>query len=217
MTGRKSHLPTDTLPVLVRLPPVRARETEDVSEETLHRILDAAGDLYAAFGVTRVTISQVAGRAGVSKATVYRYVTGKQSLLELYSLREARALVERALGRVAGVGPESLLDVSAEILGEIRRHPVFEKVMADEPRFLTATMADPGFVEAARSVIDMVTPLAEAAGVRAARRSVEAALRLAVTLLLVPPLTVESKEYQESVKEFLRPLFTAGVRKAGKR
>lgn len=217
MRGHKSHSPTDSLPVLVGLPPVKARESEDVSEETLHHILDAAGDLYAGFGITRVTIAQVAGHAGVSKATVYRYVSGKRSLLELYSLREARALVEKALERVVRIGPESLLEVSAEILGEIRRHPVFQKVMADEPRFVTATMAHPGFAEAARSVIDMVSPLAEAAGVPAARRSVEATLRLAVTLLLVPPLTVESNDYQESVKEFLRPLFTAGARGSGKR
>lgn len=203
-------MPIDALPVLGHLPDVRARESADVSEETFRRILDAAGELYAGFGVTRVTIAQVASRAGVSKATVYRYVSSKRALLELYGIREARALVERALHEVATAGIESLLDVCVEILAEIREHPVFAKVLADEPELVSASMTKPGFADAARVVIDMITPLVEAAGVPAPTRSAEAVLRLALTLLLVPPLTVESQDYADDVKEFLRPLFAAG-------
>ena len=59
------------------------------SLESRERILDAAAQVFAAFGFRHTTFEEIASRAGVSRTLLYRHFDGKTDLL--------RAVRERAL------------------------------------------------------------------------------------------------------------------------
>ncbi|WP_083678538.1 TetR/AcrR family transcriptional regulator [Nocardiopsis sp. CNR-923] len=61
------------------------------------RILDAAGDLLVSWGYPRITIEDVARRAGVGKGTVYLHFPTKEVLFLAVLLRAQTAMTERTL------------------------------------------------------------------------------------------------------------------------
>jgi AcrR family transcriptional regulator len=54
----------------------------DAAARTRQAVLDAARELFAAQGYTATTIEQIAGRAGVSKPTVFAAMGSKQAILK---------------------------------------------------------------------------------------------------------------------------------------
>ncbi len=63
----------------------RKRRRADLEAETRLRITEAAVDLHGSVGPARTTISAVAARAGVQRATVYRHFRDEQALFEACS------------------------------------------------------------------------------------------------------------------------------------
>ena len=53
-------------------------------------ILDAALEEFLAYGLRRTNVDVVAGRAGVSRATLYRRFDGKDALVQAVLVRECR-------------------------------------------------------------------------------------------------------------------------------
>ena len=64
-----------------------------MSQNREARILDAAGELLLAFGYRRVTIDDVARRAGVGKGTVYLHWASKLELFATVLIRDAAEIV----------------------------------------------------------------------------------------------------------------------------
>ncbi len=64
------------------------------------RILDAAGELLLAFGYRRVTVDDVARRAGIGKGTIYLHWSSKLELFATVLMREAAALTEAQVVRL---------------------------------------------------------------------------------------------------------------------
>lgn len=60
--------------------PYRKRRRAQLEEETRLRITEAAVDLHGTVGPARTTISAVAERAGVQRATVYRHFADEEAL-----------------------------------------------------------------------------------------------------------------------------------------
>jgi AcrR family transcriptional regulator len=60
--------------------PYRKRRRAELEAETRLRITEAAVELHGSIGPARTTISAVAERAGVQRATVYRHFTDEDSL-----------------------------------------------------------------------------------------------------------------------------------------
>ncbi|MEO3813686.1 helix-turn-helix domain-containing protein [Sphaerisporangium sp. B11E5] len=60
-------------------------------------ILDTAAELLVAWGYRRVTIDEVARRAGVGKGTVYLHFSTKEELFLTVMMRSQRTMVERVL------------------------------------------------------------------------------------------------------------------------
>jgi AcrR family transcriptional regulator len=54
----------------------------DAAARTRQAVLDAARELFAAQGYTATTIDEIAGRAGVSKPTVFAAIGSKQAILK---------------------------------------------------------------------------------------------------------------------------------------
>jgi AcrR family transcriptional regulator len=109
------------------------------------RLLRAAYAAIAELGFSEVTLQDVASRAGVSKALVLYYFTGKDQLLGAVMERtEAviRARAELAIREHAAEGPRAELEayVGALTLGA-REHSDFYRVYLD---FLSAGLHNPG-------------------------------------------------------------------------
>ena len=90
-------------------------------------VLDAAAALVAERGLAAVTMSGIAGRSGIGRATLYRHFPDVQSILSAWHARQ----VEAHRGRLAGVaeadGPpvarlEAVLLAWAHIAQESRGH-----------------------------------------------------------------------------------------------
>jgi AcrR family transcriptional regulator len=65
--------------------PYRKRRRAQLEAETRLRITDAAIDLHGSVGPARTTISAVADRAGVQRATVYRHFPDEEALFDACS------------------------------------------------------------------------------------------------------------------------------------
>ncbi|MEB3981142.1 helix-turn-helix domain containing protein [Mycobacterium sp. 663a-19] len=81
------------------------------------RILDAAQRLAFRTGARRLSLSDVAALAGVSRPTIYRYFASKEELIDALGRRERQrfdAAMDRAMSGVVGVARlEAAVDVIA--------------------------------------------------------------------------------------------------------
>jgi AcrR family transcriptional regulator len=62
------------------------------------RILDSARDLLLRWGYRRVTIDELAGRAGVGKGTIYLHWRSREEVFHAVSAREAAAMTDAIVG-----------------------------------------------------------------------------------------------------------------------
>src|SRR5215204_2491067 len=63
----------------------RKSRRAELEDETRRRITDAAVELHGSVGPARTTISAVAERAGVQRATVYRHFPDEEALFDACS------------------------------------------------------------------------------------------------------------------------------------
>jgi AcrR family transcriptional regulator len=79
------------------------------------RILDAAGRLVLSVGARKLSLSDVATLAGVSRPTIYRYFVSKEDLIDALGAQVRRrfdAAMERAMNGVTGLARwEAAVDV----------------------------------------------------------------------------------------------------------
>lgn len=134
------------------------------SEKARHAILEAAAELLLLRGLGAVSMDAVAERAGVSKATIYRWWPSKE-MLALDALLDwaAASAPARDTGSLRG----DLLALVRPWVREIRRQP-FGRVIA---ALVTEAHSDPQFADAYRT--HFVEPRREAmraAFARAAER-----------------------------------------------
>ncbi|WP_084464517.1 TetR/AcrR family transcriptional regulator [Microtetraspora fusca] len=70
-------------------------QAEAERDRRAERILDAAGELLVAWGYPRVTVGDIARRAGVGKGTVYLHFSTKEVLFLTVLMRAQSRMVER--------------------------------------------------------------------------------------------------------------------------
>lgn len=106
---------------------------EELVEGVSDRILDSAASCVLAFGVDRVTLAEIARRAGVSRPTVYRRFPDTRSILA--ALLTAR--ITQVLDDVpsAGIGREHTVVRIVAVAGRLRHDEVIMTVMHDAPEF----------------------------------------------------------------------------------
>lgn len=96
------------------------------------RILDAAGELFAARGVDRVEMTDVARAAGCSRATLYRCFENRATLRTAYIHREARAVGARVAALIAPLAREErLLEGMLTSLRLVRESPSLSAWFSD--------------------------------------------------------------------------------------
>ena len=74
--------------------------------------LDAAGRVLVAQGIAATTVDDVAAEAGVSRATVYRYLGGKDEIVGAVISRETQALLAAIEGLIPTANsPRELIEI----------------------------------------------------------------------------------------------------------
>ena len=85
-------------------------------------------------GISRASVPDVAADLGVSRVTVYRQAGNIEQMVQLLVHRELHRLMTSVSAVSARAdGPDALLDLLAEVVTFLRRHPVVAKILADEP------------------------------------------------------------------------------------
>ncbi|MYR08707.1 TetR family transcriptional regulator [Gordonia sp. SID5947] len=190
------------------------RKTRNTSspEDQEQAILAAAGAEFAAVGVRRANMDEVAAQAGISRSTLYRRFPNKETLL----LAVANDLYERGMHRleqaVVGLGPsEALVEAFAEGAVMVSDDPLMRRlVLTDsEMKGITASVT--------ALFIDMVTDrvaatLRDAGATMPADdllKAVELHVRLVISYLEVPA-SDESRQEPDEVRalatKFLAPM-----------
>lgn len=101
------------------------------SESVSDRILDAAASCVLDYGVERVTLAEIARRAGISRPTVYRRFPDTRSILAaLLTLRITHALDDVPS---TGVGRECVVERIVAVAARVRLDNVIMAVLHEAP------------------------------------------------------------------------------------
>ncbi|MDT5229342.1 MAG: hypothetical protein QOH94_3135 [Mycobacterium sp.] len=102
------------------MPIAEPRQFHSGHGDLADRILDAAGRLVLSMGARKLSLSDVATLAGVSRPTIYRYFVSKEELIDSLGARIRRrfdAAMERAMEGVTGLARwEAAVDVVVTFL-----------------------------------------------------------------------------------------------------
>ncbi|MEZ0240345.1 MAG: TetR family transcriptional regulator [Chloroflexota bacterium] len=169
-----------------------AARTPTLIPETRTRLLDAAFEVVAEFGMSRLTMDDVAARAGMTRATLYRYFPSRDALfLELLLREEERFLdgVRAALAVDADL-VDALEDSIAFCLRYARQHPLLDRLLETDPDLLLPylTVNSAPVLERAAEVVGALVR-AKSPGIDPDRAQVasRAAARLLVSYAINPP------------------------------
>lgn len=117
------------------------------TESTDRRILDAALELFAELGITRVSIDDIARRAGVNRATLYRRIGGKDAVVRAALVQETARILDSIATGLRAIPDDSqrVIDGLVITVTTLRSHPVLHKALAvDRERTLAAVTVDAG-------------------------------------------------------------------------
>lgn len=175
------------------------------------RILDAAGELFAARGVDRVEMTDIARAAGCSRATLYRSFENRAALRTAYVHREARAVGQRLDELTADVDgyPERLLAGMMQALRLVRENPALAA-------WFTGTSA--GTAEAAESpvIVAITRSFLESLGIAdTGDRRARWLVRVLTSLLLSPGRDADDE--RAMLEDFVLPLLSPGRLPAARR
>ena len=106
-----------------------------------NRILDAAQRLAFRTGARKLSLSDVATLAGVSRPTIYRYFVSKEELIDALGKRERRrfnAAMDKAMSGVVGV---ARLEAAVDVIATFVEAQLPGRLLDLEPGFAHEQMA----------------------------------------------------------------------------
>lgn len=104
-------------------------------DESRRRILDAAAAVFIDFGIRRASMDDIARRAGLGRATLYRRFPHKDGLVQAALLAQARDFLAEMDRRIQGMerAEDQLAEGFVAFVTGIRRHPLLTRLLATEP------------------------------------------------------------------------------------
>jgi AcrR family transcriptional regulator len=155
------------------------------------RILDAAFESIRDFGLTRVTVEDVAQRARLSRQTVYRYFPSKDELIVALVSREEEKLLEGVRSVfVAHHDLETALKESTLfVLRYAREHPLLDRLLdADQATFLpyVTTRSLPVIVRARETMLELFRARVPEVDEETLRTILDGTTRAIVSYILTP-------------------------------
>jgi len=128
----------DNLTIFVNLSPMTTGPTAE------ERLLDATLEVAAVHGISRLSVGDVAKRAGLSRQTLYKHFASRDELVSRTVLREAGRMVELVIAAAAlHDDPVASLEAAVlETLHLVRDHPLLDRLIATEPEALLPLLID---------------------------------------------------------------------------
>lgn len=165
------------------------------SDAVQDRILDAAAACVLAYGIDRVTLAEIARRAGVSRPTVYRRWPDTRSILAaLLTSRVVRVLddpADREPGR------EALVGRIVAVAGKLQHDEIVMAVLHNAPELAMVYIAE-RLGTSQQILIDAVAGQIEQAQEHGSVRAGDPR-RLAAMCLLITQSTVQSAQMVEPI------------------
>lgn len=150
-------------------------------DETRRRILEAAVEAASVHGVARLSMSDVARTAGLSRPTLYRYFASRDELFAAALLSETQALVAQVVAELADVhDPRDAIERGIlAALRLTREHSLLDRIVRTEPEVLVPVLVAegdpgvPGFPALVRAAVEalLATRVADPDPVRSRRRA----------------------------------------------
>ena len=150
-------------------------------DETRRRILEATVEAASVHGVARLSMSDVARTAGLSRPTLYRYFASRDDLFAAALLAETQALVAEVVAELAEVqDPREAIERGIlATLRLTREHPLLDRIVRTEPEVLVPVLVAegdpgvPGFPAVVRAAVEalLATRVADPDPVRSRRRA----------------------------------------------
>ncbi|MFN8036235.1 MAG: TetR/AcrR family transcriptional regulator [Acidimicrobiia bacterium] len=129
-------------------PPTVPTRTRPV-DATRERILDAVIEAASIHGIARLSVSDVAHRAGLSRPTLYKHFASKDELVSAAVQREAERFVAQVVAVTErGLPPREGVEAAVLVaLQQTRRHPLLDRIVRTEPETLVPLLtSDTGAV-----------------------------------------------------------------------
>lgn len=123
-----------------------AKRDDDPRDASRGAILDGAMAAFLDVGVRRTSMGDVARRAGISPATLYRKFAGKTGLIEAVWLREARRFLAdmddtlEEVRRAGGDAEDQVVTLALAVVDAIRRNRLLARLMQTEPELILPLM-----------------------------------------------------------------------------
>ena len=102
------------------------------------RILEAAREQLVAYGLRRTTLDDIAARAGVARATLYRRFANREALLAALVAREARRLIADvdAQMRAHHSPVDRLVAAFLAFISRLREHTLLRRLVVSDPEMI---------------------------------------------------------------------------------
>ncbi|WP_019928430.1 TetR/AcrR family transcriptional regulator [Nocardia sp. BMG111209] len=104
------------------------------------QLLESALSAFLDFGIKRTSMGEIARRAGISPATLYRRFESKNDLVEAVGVREAQrfvaAIEERAARITGGSGVDELVEIFASFTTLLARNELLQRLLRTEPELI---------------------------------------------------------------------------------
>ena len=178
-----------------------------VTRDVETRVLDAAKLCTAKWGIAKVTIDDIAGEAGVSRATLYRmFPGGKDVMFDALRVRELEDFFTRVGTHVDG--HDDLESLLVRIVGvatrELRDDQHLSLMLASEPGDTLSQLTVEGLPRIMRVATVFLVPMVDHyLPRRESIRLVELLARLVISYFLAPSEHVDFAD-ADSAREFLR-------------
>lgn len=164
-------------------------------ESIEQRLLDAALEAATIHGITKLSMGDVARRAGLSRQTLYRYFPSKDALIAAVVAAQTNDLIEQVLGAAATVDdPQASLEAALlTALQLLRDHPLLDRLLTTEPESLLPLLTTEGSpaMSQVRSVVELLvaerSPAAVGSDPVALRRFADVVTRLIISYAVSAP------------------------------
>jgi AcrR family transcriptional regulator len=192
---------------------LRAREPDEIGT----RILDAALQEYLSHGLRRTSMDDVARKANLGRATIYRRFASRDELVQAVLLRECRRFFAEIAAAVDGLPTVAQRLVEGFVVGvrNARTHPLLTRMLSLEPDVsLPLLTIEGGPVLTVLRDFLVQQYLASPEALESDINPVEVAeilVRLSISLTLTPdtslPLSTD-EETRKTARRYLIPLLT---------
>jgi AcrR family transcriptional regulator len=176
--------------------------------EVTAKVVDGALRAIARYGLTKLTVDDVAREAGISRATLYRYFPGRGAVLAAVVAAETESLqrgLDEALGETTTLA-EALAAVAGFGARAFADHAALQHLLATEPGTVLPHLCFTGADSLLGVAADRIAPhLCRFMGPLEARRTGGWLARIVLSYGLAPPPGPAETAVLSVVREFVIP------------